>query len=70
MCSWLLVCVCLVAQSTAECVADCWWVSHAGLATDFLKDYVHINIGSLDLSANHNITQIVEICQDYEKEYK
>lgn len=62
--------MCLVAQSTSECVADCWWVPHAGLATDFLKDYVHINIGSLDLSANHNITQIVEICQDYEKEYK
>ena len=41
-----------------------------GLAIDFLKDYVHVNIGSLDLSANHNITQIVEICQDYEKEYK
>ena len=45
-------------------------MSRAGLATDFLKDYVHINIGSLDLSANHNITQIIEICQDYEKEYK
>lgn len=44
--------------------------SRVGLAVDFLKDYVHVNIGSLDLSANHNITQIIEICQDYEKEYK
>lgn len=47
-----------------------WPKEVKGLATDFLKDYVHINIGSLDLSANHNITQIIEICQDYEKEYK
>ena len=29
------------------------------LAEDFLKDYIHINIGALELSANHNILQIV-----------
>ena len=29
------------------------------LAHDFLhKDYIHINIGSQDLSANHNILQV------------
>ena len=40
------------------------------LAEDFLKDYVQINIGSLTLHANHNITQIVDVCADYEKEFK
>ncbi|XP_059609645.1 uncharacterized protein LOC132257002 [Phlebotomus argentipes] len=38
------------------------------LAEDFLRDYIHINIGSLNLAANHNIRQIVDICQDTEKE--
>ena len=29
------------------------------LAHDFLhKDYIHINIGATDLSANHNILQV------------
>lgn len=45
-------------------------VACAGLAEDFLKDYIQVNIGSLDLCANHNITQIVEVCEDYEKDHK
>ncbi|CAH1983224.1 unnamed protein product [Acanthoscelides obtectus] len=40
------------------------------LAADFMKDYITINIGSLQLSANHNILQIVDVCQEHEKEYK
>ena len=36
------------------------------LAEDFLQDYVHINIGSLALSANHNIMQIVDICEEHQ----
>merc|ERR1719357_2227579 len=41
------------------------------LAHDFLhKDYIHINIGATDLSANHNILQIVDVCEEYEKEQK
>ncbi|KAK7939049.1 hypothetical protein WMY93_002375 [Mugilogobius chulae] len=40
------------------------------LAEDFLKDYVQINIGALQLSANHNILQIVDVCNDGEKEDK
>ncbi|KAL5274569.1 DDX17 family protein [Megaselia abdita] len=40
------------------------------LAEDFLGNYIQINIGSLELSANHNIKQIVEICQEHEKEEK
>ncbi|KAJ5176048.1 ATP-dependent RNA helicase dbp2 [Penicillium canariense] len=37
------------------------------LAKDFLNDYIQVNIGSMDLSANHRITQIVEIMSDFEK---
>ncbi|XP_039658107.1 probable ATP-dependent RNA helicase DDX5 [Perca fluviatilis] len=40
------------------------------LAEDFLKDYIQINIGALQLSANHNILQIVDVCNDMEKEDK
>ncbi|XP_076263385.1 uncharacterized protein LOC143198188 isoform X1 [Rhynchophorus ferrugineus] len=40
------------------------------LATEFLKDYIQINVGSLQLSANHNILQIIDVCQEYEKESK
>ncbi|KAL4880460.1 Phosphomethylpyrimidine kinase-domain-containing protein [Aspergillus karnatakaensis] len=37
------------------------------LASDFLNDYIQVNIGSMDLSANHRITQIVEVISDFEK---
>lgn len=47
-----------------------WPKEVKGLAVDFLKDYVHVNIGSMSLSANHNITQVIDVCQDHEKEYK
>uniref|UniRef100_A0A3Q3IFH0 RNA helicase n=1 Tax=Monopterus albus TaxID=43700 RepID=A0A3Q3IFH0_MONAL len=40
------------------------------LAEDFLKDYVQINIGALELSANHNILQIVDVCMENEKDHK
>jgi len=40
------------------------------LAEDFLDDYVHINIGSTELSANHNITQHIDVCEEHEKEDK
>ncbi|KAK2894139.1 probable ATP-dependent RNA helicase DDX17 [Channa argus] len=40
------------------------------LAEDFLKDYVQINVGALELSANHNILQIVDVCMDNEKDHK
>lgn len=40
------------------------------LAEDFLVDYCQINIGSQELHANHNILQIVDVCQPYEKERK
>lgn len=40
------------------------------LAQDFLRGYIQVNIGSLQLSANHNILQIVDVCQEHEKETK
>ncbi|EGO24597.1 hypothetical protein SERLADRAFT_449372 [Serpula lacrymans var. lacrymans S7.9] len=40
------------------------------LANDFLKDMIQVNIGSMELTANHNIQQIVEVCSDFEKRAK
>ncbi|XP_077425952.1 putative ATP-dependent RNA helicase DDX17 isoform X2 [Vanacampus margaritifer] len=40
------------------------------LAEDFLRDYIQINVGALELSANHNILQIVDVCMDSEKDHK
>lgn len=37
------------------------------LANDYLKDYIQVNIGSLDLSANHRVHQIVKICSEFDK---
>lgn len=47
-----------------------WPKEVQALAEDFLTDYIQINIGSLTLAANHNIRQIIEICQEHEKEAK
>ena len=40
------------------------------LASDYLNNFIQVNIGSMDLSANHRITQIVEVCSDFEKRDK
>lgn len=48
------------------CVCVCW----PGLAVDFLQDYLQVNMGSMDLCANPNIRQIVEVCEDREKDSK
>ncbi|TFK70282.1 RNA helicase [Pluteus cervinus] len=40
------------------------------LANDFLMDTIQVNIGSMELTANHNIQQLVEICSDFEKRAK
>ncbi|XP_044259020.1 ATP-dependent RNA helicase dbp2-like isoform X1 [Tribolium madens] len=47
-----------------------WPKEVQALAAEFLKDYIQINVGSLQLSANHNILQIIDVCQEYEKETK
>lgn len=47
-----------------------WPKEVRALAEDFLKEYVQINIGALQLCANHNITQIIDVCEEHEKENK
>jgi ATP-dependent RNA helicase DDX5/DBP2 len=40
------------------------------LAQDYLTDYIQVNIGSMDLSANKRITQVVEVVSEFEKRDK
>merc|ERR1712106_403286 len=40
------------------------------LAEDFLRDYVQLTVGSLNLTANHNILQIVDVCTENDKDQK
>ena len=41
------------------------------LTQDFLnKNYIHINVGSMELSANHNIHQIIDVCEERSKDRK
>jgi ATP-dependent RNA helicase DDX5/DBP2 len=44
-----------------------WPKEVQNLTRDYLKDQIQVNIGSLELSASHNITQIVEVISDFEK---
>lgn len=53
------------------CMWSATWPKEVqSLASEFLKDYIQINVGSLQLAANHNILQIIDVCQEYEKETK
>lgn len=47
-----------------------WPKQVQALAEEFLVDYVQVNVGGLSLSANHNIKQIVEVCEESDKEEK
>lgn len=47
-----------------------WPKEVKNLAEEFLVDYVQINIGSMNLSANQNILQIVDVCEDRDKDAK
>jgi superfamily II DNA/RNA helicase len=47
-----------------------WPKEVRALAEDFFQDYIQINVGSLTLSANHSILQIIDVCQEHEKENK
>ncbi|XP_063535543.1 uncharacterized protein LOC134745439 [Cydia strobilella] len=37
------------------------------LAKDYLGEFVQVNVGSTELSANHNITQVVHVCEQDSK---
>lgn len=47
-----------------------WPKEVRNLAEEYLVDYTQLNIGSLSLAANHNILQIIDVCQEEEKESK
>lgn len=47
-----------------------WPKSVQGLVRDYLNEYIQVNIGSLELSASHNIKQIVEVVSEFEKREK
>eukprot|EP00794_Sanderia_malayensis_P009315 gene9315-10298_t len=47
-----------------------WPKDVQALANDFLNDNVQVNIGRLELHANHKILQIVDVCDEHEKERK
>ncbi|XP_013380174.1 ATP-dependent RNA helicase dbp2-like isoform X2 [Lingula anatina] len=47
-----------------------WPKEVRSLAEEFLQEYVQINVGALQLSANHNILQIIDVCADNEKDFK
>ncbi|KAM9994166.1 hypothetical protein ACTFIZ_005480 [Dictyostelium cf. discoideum] len=44
-----------------------WPKEVQALAHDFLTDHIQVHIGSTEITANHNVRQIVEVCQDFEK---
>eukprot|EP00529_Nitzschia_sp_RCC80_P029007 CAMPEP_0113452894 /NCGR_PEP_ID=MMETSP0014_2-20120614/7079_1 /TAXON_ID=2857 /ORGANISM="Nitzschia sp." /LENGTH=325 /DNA_ID=CAMNT_0000344275 /DNA_START=146 /DNA_END=1119 /DNA_ORIENTATION=+ /assembly_acc=CAM_ASM_000159 len=44
-----------------------WPKEIQGIARDYLHDYYQVTVGSMDLTANKNITQIVEVCTDADK---
>lgn len=45
-----------------------WPTEVRNLAQDFLKEYTHLTVGSLELAANPNITQIIKVCQQNDKQ--
>lgn len=50
------------------CMWSATWPKEVrNLASDYLHDFIQVNIGSLELSANHRITQIVEVVSEFEK---
>ncbi|KAI6784754.1 ATP-dependent RNA helicase dbp-2 [Emericellopsis cladophorae] len=44
-----------------------WPKEVRAMAGDFLHDFIQVNIGSMELAANHRITQIVEVVTEMEK---
>lgn len=47
-----------------------WPKEVRAMAADFQQDAAYLNVGSLELAANHNITQIVEVTPEYDKQQK
>jgi ATP-dependent RNA helicase DDX5/DBP2 len=47
-----------------------WPKEVQALANDYLGSYYMVTVGSLDLTGNKNITQVIEICSDFDKYQK
>ncbi|THY52352.1 P-loop containing nucleoside triphosphate hydrolase protein [Aureobasidium pullulans] len=53
------------------CMWSATWPKEVrALAQDFQHDFIQVNVGSMDLSANHRITQVVEVVSEFEKRDK
>lgn len=44
-----------------------WPKEVQALARDYLGEYYQVTVGSLDLAGNKDVTQIIEVCTDYDK---
>jgi len=44
-----------------------WPKEVQALANDYLHDYYQVTVGSLDLTANKDIQQVIEVCSDRDK---
>ena len=44
-----------------------WPKSVEALAKDYLREFYQVTVGSLELSGNQNVTQVIEVCDDMEK---
>ena len=44
-----------------------WPKAVEGLARDYLKEYYQVTVGSLELTGNKNVTQVLEVCDDMDK---
>lgn len=64
----LLYVFCLQPDRQVLMWSATWPKEVKSLAEDYLQDYVQLNVGSLSLAANHSISQIIEVCEEYEKE--
>jgi len=47
-----------------------WPTEIRSLANDFQANPVFLNVGSMELSANHNIEQHVDVLEEHEKSAK
>lgn len=47
-----------------------WPKEVRSLANDFQKNAAYLNVGSLELSANHNITQVVDVIDESGKQQR
>lgn len=44
-----------------------WPKEVQALANDYLHDFIQVNVGSLDISANHRVRQVIQVCSESDK---